>query len=258
LVAATGTAFLICRYDPFVGFFRLSAPENMLIFGGALLVIGAFVGRPYCRFLCPYGALLGLCSRVSRWHAKIPPEECIQCRLCEDACPYNAIQEPTVAQTPQERARGRRRLVGLLVLAPVLIAGGAVLGGWLQGPLSRLDPQVRLAERLRLEETDQVEGTTDETDAFRNTGRPASELYQEAATSRAQFGTLGTWLGAWVGLVVGVKLIHLSIRRRRDDYRPDPSRCVSCGRCYWYCPGEQARQGWIEDASAYAPAEQER
>ena len=54
--------------------------------------------------------------------------------------------------------------------------------------------------------------------------------------------------GAWVGLVVGVKLIHLSIRRRRAEYEPDPANCVSCGRCFWYCPQEQARLGardWI-------------
>ena len=59
-------------------------------------------------------------------------------------------------------------------------------------------------------------------------------------------GPGGGWFGAWVGLVVGVKLIHLSVRRRRTDYQPDRTACVSCGRCFWYCPGEQARRGWIE------------
>jgi Fe-S-cluster-containing hydrogenase component 2 len=50
-------------------------------------------------------------------------------------------------------------------------------------------------------------------------------------------------------LVIGIKLISLSIRRKRVDYQPDPSRCVSCGRCYWYCPGEQVRLGLISDVS---------
>jgi ferredoxin len=36
------------------------------------------------------------------------------------------------------------------------------------------------------------------------------------------------------------------IRRRRTDYQPDRSNCVACGRCFWYCPSEQARQGWIQ------------
>ncbi len=60
----------------------------MLILGACFLVIGLFIGRPYCRYLCPYGALLRPLSRLSRWHVRIPPEECINCRLCADACPY--------------------------------------------------------------------------------------------------------------------------------------------------------------------------
>ena len=62
----------ICRYDPFVGFFRRSGSANMLVFGACFLVGGIFVGRPYCRYLCPYGAILGLVSRVSKWHVQDP------------------------------------------------------------------------------------------------------------------------------------------------------------------------------------------
>ena len=247
--AATGTAFVICEYDPFVGFFRLSGTANMLILGGSFLLVGVFVGRPYCRYLCPYGAVLRWLSRASKWHVRIPPEECIKCRLCEDSCPYGAIREPTVAQSVVERTRGRRRLAALLVLLPVLVASGLWLGGQLAVPLSQLDHTVRVAERIRLEETDQVEGTIDASDAFRKTGRPVPELYREAVARRAQFAVAGGWLGAWVGLVTGVKLIHLSIRRRRIDYQPDRGSCVSCGRCFWYCPGEQVRLGLIEDVS---------
>jgi Fe-S-cluster-containing hydrogenase component 2 len=56
-------------------------------------------------------------------------------------------------------------------------------------------------------------------------------------------------LGGWVGLVVGIKLITLSVRRKREEYQPDRARCVSCARCYWYCPGEQVRLGIINDVS---------
>ena len=35
-------------------FFRRSGSINMLVFGGCLLVIGMFVGRPYCRFSAPW------------------------------------------------------------------------------------------------------------------------------------------------------------------------------------------------------------
>lgn len=245
LFSATGTAFVICRYDPFVAFFRRSGSANMLIFGACFLVVGVFIGRPYCRYLCPYGAILGLVSKVSKWHVKIPPEECIQCRLCEEVCPYGAIREPTVALPVTERHRGRKRLALLMGLFPLLVWLGFWLGTRLEVPLSRLHPTVRLADRIRQEQTGRIEGTIDASDAFRNTGRAPDNLYREAFALTATFRTAGGWFGAWVGLVIGAKLIHLSVRRRRSDYQPDRAACVSCGRCFWYCPGEQARQGWI-------------
>ena len=60
-------------------------------------------------------------------------------------------------------------------------------------------------------------------------------------------------LGAWTGFVIGVKLLHLSVRRRRDDYQADRAGCVSCGRCYWYCPVEKVRLGLIKDVSELVP-----
>ena len=51
LFAATNSQFIICRYDPFVGIFRLDAPYTMIVFGALLLLSGIFLNRPYCRFL---------------------------------------------------------------------------------------------------------------------------------------------------------------------------------------------------------------
>ncbi len=257
LLAATGTAFLICEYDPFVGFFRLGASANMLVLGACFLVAGVFVGRPYCRYLCPYGALLGLLSRASKWHATIPPEKCINCRLCEDSCPYNAIREPTVPQTAAQRALGRKRLAAALVAAPLLVLAGLGIGRLAARPLAWMHPTTRLAERVRLEEVAREDGldigTTDASEAFRKSGRPPQALYEEALAMRGTFARTGLLLGGWVGLVIGVKLVHLTVRRRRDDYQPDRANCVSCGRCFWYCPLEQVRRGWIQDISEVVP-----
>ncbi|HRU05291.1 MAG TPA: 4Fe-4S binding protein [Candidatus Brocadiia bacterium] len=97
-VSAASGVFLTCRFDPFVGFFRLSGPAHMLIAGGLLLVISTFVARPYCRFLCPYGALLNLCSRAAWRRVTITPDKCVVCALCRDACPSDAIESANASE----------------------------------------------------------------------------------------------------------------------------------------------------------------
>ena len=119
---------------------------------------------------------------------RIPPQECIQCRLCEDACPYGAIREPTVVPGGAERRDGRRRLAATLLLLPVLVGPGRLAGRRLEAPLAQVHPTVQLAERLRLEETGQVEGTTDASEAFRNTRPSPAELYAEAGELSHRLG----------------------------------------------------------------------
>lgn len=236
LSVAMGSGFIICQYDPFVGFFRMGASFSMLVFGGFMLLLGIFVARPYCRFLCPYGVLLNWCSKLSRRHAVITPTDCIKCDLCSDSCPYNAINEPTPEAAPEARTTGAWRLGILILLVPVLVAVGIGIGSVLKEPLSRLHPTVRLAERVAGEELGRYEGTNIESEAFRSSDQPMAELYAEAVILKAGYGTGGRWLGAFIGLVIGCKLISVSILRKREGYEPDRGTCYSCGRCFKYCP----------------------
>ncbi len=241
LFAATGCMFIVCRYDPFVGFFRLSGDWNILLLGACLLVIGMFVGRPYCRFLCPYGVILRQLSRLSQWRVTITPDECIKCRLCEDSCPFGAIREPTEPWPQKQYKVAKRRLAFLLVLLPVLAAAGAWGGYLLRDTLARMHPQVRSAERLHREQSGAVAGTDNVSDAFRATGRDPQDLYREAAQIRATFAWGGALFGAFLGLVVGGKLLTLAVQRRRDGYEAERAGCFACGRCYAYCPKERQR-----------------
>ncbi len=90
---ALGRDFLICRFDPFVGFFRRTGAPHMLILGAAFLIVGMFVGRPYCRFLCPYGVLLDWCTRLARRGVTITPDRELDCGLCTGSCPFGAIDK---------------------------------------------------------------------------------------------------------------------------------------------------------------------
>jgi NosR/NirI family nitrous oxide reductase transcriptional regulator len=242
LFAATGSAFVICRYDPFVSFFRLSGSLNILILGACFLFIGMFIGRPYCRFICPYGVILRQLSRISKWKVAITPDDCIKCRLCEDSCPFGAINQPTEDWPAHDYNKSKRRLVFLIILLPILVLSFGWIGSTLRPVTSRVHATVRLADQIYLEESGRAEETTDASDAFRATGKDIKELYDEALAIQAEFG-LGGWLsGGFVGLVIALKLIVLSLRRRRIDYEADRAGCLSCGRCFEYCPKEHAKR----------------
>ena len=85
--------FVICRFDPFVGLFRRSGPGWMLMMGGGMLILGIFIGRPYCRYLCPYGALLAMAAKFSWTGVTITPDKELDCGLCTESCPYGSIEK---------------------------------------------------------------------------------------------------------------------------------------------------------------------
>ncbi len=242
LLAATGADYLICRTDPFIGFYRLGGPRPMLLAGGLLLVLGLFVGRPYCRFLCPYGVLLGWVSRFAFRHATITPDGCVNCRLCEPACPYDCVRVPESEPPPEPRGKTRRRLVRALAMIPFLTLAGAGIGGALQVPLSRSHAEVRLAEQVALEASGQPTACTVESEAFRTSGRPLADLAASAGRIRRAFGIGSVLLGGFIGLLLGVRLAGLVLPSRRACHDMDRAECVSCARCFASCSVEQAKR----------------
>ena len=58
-----------------------------LIVLSSLFVLSILIRNFWCRFLCPYGALLGIISFFSPNKIKRNPISCIDCGLCTKACP---------------------------------------------------------------------------------------------------------------------------------------------------------------------------
>ena len=69
-----------------LNFFR-HIGETGLIVLGVFVVASLFVQNFWCRFLCPYGALLGLTSWLSPTRIRRNAETCIDCGKCAKACP---------------------------------------------------------------------------------------------------------------------------------------------------------------------------
>jgi len=67
-------------------YFFADISRTALIILAVLFLLSIFVRNFWCRYLCPYGALLGLTSFLSPNKIKRNPVSCIDCGLCNKAC----------------------------------------------------------------------------------------------------------------------------------------------------------------------------
>ena len=71
-----------------LNFFRHLDRTGLIVIG--ILVLGSILVKNFwCRYLCPYGALLGFASLLSPLRIRRNPSSCIDCGKCNKACPAN-------------------------------------------------------------------------------------------------------------------------------------------------------------------------
>jgi len=104
MTAATGK-LIFANIDPYHALFNLWGSE--LAVGGVIvlavtLVLALFVERPWCKYACPYGALLGLTNLVRVFKIRRKEEACKNCSLCSRSCPMNLpVNTAKVIRDPQ-------------------------------------------------------------------------------------------------------------------------------------------------------------
>lgn len=82
--------------------FFLNISGVPLIFIILTLLLSLPIRNPFCRFLCPYGALLGLCAIFSPAKVTRDREICISCGVCSQFCPaYIPVMEKARVHSPE-------------------------------------------------------------------------------------------------------------------------------------------------------------
>ena len=93
MTAVTGK-LIFQEYDPYYALFNFWSSEVSLLGLGILGVTLAgsfFIERPWCKYACPYGAVLGVFNLFRVFTIRRTPGTCKMDTACDIACPMNII-----------------------------------------------------------------------------------------------------------------------------------------------------------------------
>lgn len=78
--------------DPYYALFNLFTSEvavTAYIVLAITVIASLFVERPFCKYICPYGATLGIFNLFRIFKIKRNQKTCIGCNACNNSCPMN-------------------------------------------------------------------------------------------------------------------------------------------------------------------------
>ncbi|WXR60913.1 4Fe-4S binding protein [Peptostreptococcaceae bacterium AGR-M142] len=83
---------IFLEVDPYFALFNFWTGEVSIISITILLITlisSLLVERPWCKYLCPYGAMLGFFNKVRIFTIRRNDKTCIHCHSCSNNCPMN-------------------------------------------------------------------------------------------------------------------------------------------------------------------------
>lgn len=92
VMTAVSATLIFSTYDPYYALFNFWTGEVAItgfISLGIVIILSLFVERPFCKYACPYGALLGITNLFRIFSIRRNNETCIFCKACDKACPMN-------------------------------------------------------------------------------------------------------------------------------------------------------------------------
>ena len=91
-MTATSGTLIFAEYDPYFALFNFWSSEvaiGGLVVLGLTLAASLFVERPWCKYACPYGAVLGLTNLFRVFSIRRTASTCKLDLACDITCPMN-------------------------------------------------------------------------------------------------------------------------------------------------------------------------
>jgi len=257
-----GFGFIVCKYDPFIIFFRMNGVVISFILGCSFLVASLFIARPFCRFFCPYSVLLSWFSRFSIRKITITPNDCIQCSLCKKVCPVEAIHPPK--KDPIAKMSIGKVSISLW---PVAVVVSLIVALFFVYGSVRVSISTEITDRLKAIESElavlhsggveqnqdakvndksteenngeEINEEEDVSESSEDIAGAIDELEGESVILRenlAKQKAIGLLTGLIIGLFAGLHLLYIIVlRKRKPEYHIDSADCIACGRCFSHC-----------------------